>query len=73
LSLVATGMKDKHIADFAGISVRTVQTHMSRIFVKFDTQTRMGAVLKYLEIKAFDPPAIKISQKSLVHKRNYGR
>ena len=51
LLLAARGMKDRSIAERMGISVRTVQNHLSRIYTKILTSGRVGAVLLYMSTK----------------------
>ena len=38
LSLAARGLKDRHIADKMGLSVRTVQNHLARIVERHAVQ-----------------------------------
>lgn len=51
LSLAARGLKDKLIADSMGISVRTVQNHLARIYTKTHTTNRIGAIMLYMNTK----------------------
>lgn len=44
LDLVVTGMSDREMAEALFISVRTVQTHMRRIFRKLDVHSRTEAI-----------------------------
>ncbi len=41
---VLRGMSDKQIAFTTGISVNTVRTHLSRLFVKFGAQDRVELI-----------------------------
>ena len=45
LALAATGMPNKNIATALGLSVRTVETHLSRVFHKLEVGSRTEAVL----------------------------
>lgn len=51
LGLAAQGMKDRSIAETMGISVRTVQNHLSRIYTKTHTTGRMEAAMLYVAKK----------------------
>ena len=42
LSLAASGLKDRLIADKMGLSVRTVQNHLARIYTKIHTNNRVA-------------------------------
>lgn len=44
LSLVATGISDRVVAETVGVSVRTVQKHLQRCYAKFGVTTRAEAV-----------------------------
>lgn len=48
LSLAARGLKDRLIADKMGLSVRTVQNHLARIYTKNHTNNRVAAILLYM-------------------------
>ena len=48
LSLAAKGLKDRLIADKLGISVRTVQNHLARIYTKIHTNNRVEAIMLYM-------------------------
>ncbi len=48
LSLAALGLKDQTIADTIGISVRTVQNHLAKIYTKTKTKSRVEAVMVYI-------------------------
>lgn len=48
LSLAALGLKDQSIAESIGISVRTVQNHLAKIYTKTKTKSRIEAVMVYL-------------------------
>ena len=45
LRLAASGMPNKEIASTLGVSVRTVETHLSRVFAKLEVGSRTEAVL----------------------------
>ncbi len=51
LSLAAKGLKDQLIAETLGISVRTVQNHLARIYTKTQTNNRVGAIMLYMSTK----------------------
>ena len=51
ITLVAKGLSDKQIANELQISRRTVQTHISRIFVKLGVNNRVGAVTFFLDAR----------------------
>jgi DNA-binding CsgD family transcriptional regulator len=40
--LVAAGARNEEVADRLGISVRTVETHLSRIYQKLDLRGRVA-------------------------------
>ncbi len=66
LALAARGLKDRSIAETMGISVRTVQNHLSRIYTKTHTTGRMEAAMLYLNkeievVKRRSPQAKKRS------------
>jgi ATP/maltotriose-dependent transcriptional regulator MalT len=44
LSLVATGLSDRALADVLGLSERTIQTHLRRCYIKLEVHTRGAAV-----------------------------
>lgn len=50
LRLAACGMSNSRIADHAGVSVRTVQAHLSHIFGKLGVGSRTEAVIKGLRL-----------------------
>jgi DNA-binding CsgD family transcriptional regulator len=43
---VAAGKSDRQIADIAGVSVRTVQKHLERIYVKLGVENRTAAAMR---------------------------
>lgn len=51
LSLASRGLKDRAIAETLGVSIRTVQNHLARIYTKTQTANRTGAVMLYLTSK----------------------
>ena len=50
MSLLCLGLKDRSIANTLGVSVRTVQNHLSRIYLKFRAKNRVQAISKFLDI-----------------------
>lgn len=50
MSLIATGMNTAQIAKCMGISIRTVQTHLSNIYNKLGVQNRSGALVMYMRM-----------------------
>lgn len=48
MSLLCSGLKDRAIANTLGLSVRTVQNHLSRIYLKYRAQNRTQAISKFL-------------------------
>lgn len=48
MSLLCAGMKDREIANTLGLSVRTVQNHLSRIYLKVRAQNRTEAISKFI-------------------------
>jgi len=50
LELIAMGCSNQEIADRAFVSVSTVKTHVSNLFVKLDVQRRTQAVKKAKEL-----------------------
>jgi len=44
ISLLCTGKKDREIADALCLSVRTVQNHLARIYLKCRAQNRTQAI-----------------------------
>ncbi len=61
LSLAARGLKDRHIADRMGLSVRTVQNHLARIYTKNHTNNRVSAIWLYMnsEIEIVERHAVQ--------------
>ena len=49
MSLLCLGLKDRAIASTLGLSVRTVQNHLSRIYLKFRAQNRTQAITRFLD------------------------
>ena len=45
VELILRGRQDKHIAEALNLSVPTVRTYLTRIFVRTDTPDRLGLVL----------------------------
>lgn len=48
LTLMARGFIDKEIGVKLGISVRTVQAHISSIIIKLNARNRVNAVVVYM-------------------------
>lgn len=48
LELISFGYSDKEIACNLNISIRTVQTHVTRIVVKLNARNRTNAVANYI-------------------------
>jgi LuxR family maltose regulon positive regulatory protein/two-component system response regulator NreC len=48
LDLVASGLSDKEIANHLGVSARTVQSHMDRLFLEHGFHKRAAAVAAWL-------------------------
>lgn len=48
IQLICQGYTDVKIAQKIKISPRTVQTHVTRILIKFNANTRAHAVAKYI-------------------------
>jgi DNA-binding CsgD family transcriptional regulator len=49
LLLIAEGLSDKEIAHRLGVSPRTVQTHLGRLFREHGLHSRASAVASWLE------------------------
>lgn len=56
LAWLAAGKTDREIAEILGISARTVQKHLERLYVKLGVETRTAAVMRALAL-ATAPPA----------------
>lgn len=50
MSLLCAGLKDRQMANTLGVSVRTVQNHLSRIYIKYHVRNRTQAISKFLDI-----------------------
>lgn len=48
LSYLPYGLTDKEIASKLGISTRTVQTHVNRIFIKLGVRNRVSAACLFV-------------------------
>ena len=46
---LCSGLSDKQIANMMQISIPTVRTHLSRLFVKFDAQDRNELVIIFFQ------------------------
>jgi two-component system, NarL family, response regulator LiaR len=55
LRAAARGLGNKQIADELGISARTVQTHLTRVFGKLGVSSRTEAVLKAMKLGLVRP------------------
>lgn len=49
LGLVASGLSDKEIAEHLGVSPRTVQSHLDRLFLEHGLHKRAAAVAAWLK------------------------
>jgi DNA-binding NarL/FixJ family response regulator len=49
LRLVASGLSDKEIATRLGVSPRTIQSHLDRLFLEHGLHKRAAAVAAWLE------------------------
>lgn len=49
MQCVADGWRNHEIGQQLGISVRTVEKHLSNIFLKFDVRSRISAARLYLQ------------------------
>lgn len=50
MSLLWLGLKDRTMANMLGLSVRTVQNHLSRIYLKLGAKNRTQAITRFLDI-----------------------
>jgi len=78
LALAARGLKDRSIAETMGISVRTVQNHLSRIYTKTHTGGRMEAAMLYVSkqievAKRHSPQAKKRIQEESFKEESVGQ
>ncbi|MEU6957465.1 helix-turn-helix transcriptional regulator [Streptomyces sp. NPDC045714] len=48
LSLIAKGHRDKEIAKHLGMSVRTVDSHLQRLYDRYGVRSRAAIVAKWL-------------------------
>lgn len=61
LELAAQGLPNKEIAARLGVSIRTVETHLSRVFAKLEVGSRTEAVLHglrrgWFDLESLEPP-----------------
>lgn len=49
ISLLSKGLLCKQIADELRISIRTVQTHLGRIYIKLGVNNKVGAVCHFIK------------------------
>jgi DNA-binding CsgD family transcriptional regulator len=62
LTWVASGKTNPAIADLLGISSRTVQTHLERIYRKLGVETRTAAAARALEAMREADPGERVSR-----------
>jgi non-specific serine/threonine protein kinase len=55
LRLLASGLRDREIAEALFISVRTVEGHMARIFAKLGVSSRVAAMRAAMDLGLVDP------------------
>lgn len=48
LSLIAEGLSNKEIAQHLGLSPRTIDAHLQRLYVRHDVHSRASLVAKWL-------------------------
>jgi DNA-binding CsgD family transcriptional regulator len=48
LTLIADGHRDKQIAQHLGLSVRTVDSHLQRLYDRYGVRSRAGIVARWL-------------------------
>jgi DNA-binding CsgD family transcriptional regulator len=51
LSLIASGLHDKEIGAQLGISPRTIETYLQRLYLEFGVRTRAAAVAAWLRLE----------------------
>lgn len=66
LKLAAKGFADKQIAEMSNISVRTVNAHLARIYVKNNVKNRAEAVALYLKKLLKEDPNSSLLQEILL-------
>lgn len=49
VAMIANGLSDKEIADRLDLSVRTIRTHVERMFRRNDVHSRAAAVSAWLQ------------------------
>lgn len=62
LTLIACGFTDKEIAVKLKVSIKTIQTHDTKILLKLNARTRAHAVMKYFRKN----PKWKTTERSLI-------
>lgn len=53
VSLIASGYPDKEIASRLGVSIRTVRTHLERLFGRYGLSSRSAAVALFQPTEQF--------------------
>ena len=51
LELMARGLSNQEIADALFVSINTIKTHVSNLFLKLDTKRRTQAIQKAKELR----------------------
>lgn len=70
IELLAQGLSNLEIANELHIADRTVQTHLSNIYVKLDVRGRTEAAILWLENTRYEFRRIKELESKLEHLRN---
>lgn len=73
IELLLKGKSNKQIAQILGVSVRTVEFHLSNIYARLDAHSRTEAVLKLSETRLRKPASrntSKVLRKSTVAKKS---
>ncbi|MEV5976599.1 helix-turn-helix transcriptional regulator [Streptomyces sp. NPDC052114] len=61
LSLIANGHRDKEIAKHLGMSVRTVDSHLQRLYDRYGVRSRAAIVARWL-LEGGTPLGIPVRQ-----------
>jgi DNA-binding NarL/FixJ family response regulator len=48
VELIADGLQDRDIAERLGVSPRTVDSHLQRLYLRYDIHSRAAVVAKWL-------------------------